>query len=179
MTEQSLAEHYLACVRKDFASIKSLGDKALSQLDELHLQSVPDPQSNSIAVIVKHMSGNMLSRWTDFLTTDGEKPGRNRDEEFVDDIASKEHLLELWELGWKAVMGALESLRPEDVLATVTIRGEPHSVMQAVQRQISHYGYHTGQIVYVAKMLKSSDWQTLSIPRGGSAAFNERMQERR
>lgn len=175
---QSLAAHLLDTCVAVFRSQKKLGDQAIAQADDAGLFWTPDPESNSIAVIVKHVSGNMLSRWTDFLTTDGEKPGRNRDDEFVDDFADRAQVLEAWEKGWHALFGALTSLVPEDLSSTVAIRGEPHSVVQAIQRQISHYGYHVGQIVYAAKAYKSSDWQTLSIARNRSAAFNERMKRR-
>lgn len=128
---------------------------------------------NSIALIVKHMAGNMRSRWTDFLTTDGEKPDRHRDTEFENPPATRAAVLEAWEQGWALVFGALEPLTDADLTRTITIRGEPHSVMQAVNRQIAHYALHIGQIVFLAKHLQASNWQSLSLPRGQSAAFNE------
>lgn len=176
---QSLAAHLLETCVATFRSQKILGDKTFAQLDDAGLFWAPEPESNSVAVIVKHVSGNMVSRWTDFLTTDGEKPGRNRDEEFADDLTERSQVLGAWEQGWDALFGALAALKPEDLSRTVTIRGEPHSVVQAIQRQVSHYGYHVGQIVYAAKAYKSADWQTLSIARNRSAAFNEAMKRPR
>ncbi|MCQ6558363.1 DUF1572 family protein [Paenibacillus mendelii] len=173
--ERNLAEHVLALSLQDFRGQKKLGDKALEQLTDEGFYYVPEPESNSAAIIVNHMHGNMLSRWTDFLTSDGEKPTRNRDSEFNDDTASKEELLQRWETGWNALFTALESLTPDDLLRTVPIRGEAHTVIQAIHRQISHYGYHVGQLVYVAKAFRSAEWKTLSIPKGGSASFNSRM----
>lgn len=133
-----------------------------------------DPEMNSIALIVKHMAGNMRSRWTDFLTTDGEKADRDRDSEFVDPPAEREALMDLWESGWQFVFAALEPLSDGDLTRTVTIRGEAHSVMQAINRQIAHYAYHCGQIVLLAKHFKSAEWKTLSVARGQSVAFNSR-----
>lgn len=175
--DQTLAKHVLDTTIADFKSIKSLGDRAIAQLDASALSWTPDPESNSIAVIVKHVAGNMISRWTDFLTSDGEKPDRNRDDEFVDDIADMDSLNAIWEKGWAVLFEALDGLKPEDLLRTVTIRGQAHSVLQAIHRQISHYGYHVGQIVYVAKANKSAEWQTLSIPKGGSDKFNANMKQ--
>lgn len=163
--QPAFASLYLQQVLSDFQGIKKLGDKAMAQLNDEAINYAPDAESNSIAIIVKHMHGNMLSRWTDFLTTDGEKPNRQRDEEFEGGLASLAELLRLWEEGWGLVLSTIEGLTEADVLRTVTIRGEPHSVMQAIQRQISHYGYHVGQIVYAAKLIRSSEWNTLSIPK--------------
>ncbi|MFB9325510.1 DUF1572 family protein [Paenibacillus aurantiacus] len=171
-SNHDLASHVLAQSIQDFRGQKKLGDKSLSQLPEAGFRWTPEPESNSIAIMINHLHGNMLSRWTDFLTTDGEKPSRNRDAEFEDDGADAAELLARWEQGWAALLGALEALTPEDLLQTVTIRGEAHTVVQAIHRQISHYGYHVGQLVYVAKAYRSSAWQTLSIPKGGSNAFN-------
>ncbi|MFC5471618.1 DUF1572 family protein [Cohnella suwonensis] len=170
-----LASHALATSIATFRSQKSLGDRALAQLDDAAVGWTPEPENNSVAVIVKHVSGNMISRWTDFLTSDGEKPWRERDGEFVDDVGSLERLKELWELGWSALFGALEALRPDDLLRTVYIRGQAHTALEAINRQISHYGYHVGQIVYVAKAYKSAGWNTLSIAKGQSRSFNEEM----
>ncbi|WP_391572484.1 DUF1572 family protein [Cohnella sp.] len=170
-----LAAHVLAVAKSDFEGQKKLGDRTIAQLDEHGLNWQPEPESNSISVIVKHMSGNMVSRWTDFPHADGEKPGRNRDDEFVDDIPSLAQLQEVWEKGWAVLFNALNGLKPEDLLLEVTIRGQPHTVLQAIHRQISHYGYHVGQLVYVAKAYKSTEWQTLSIAKGRSAKFNEEM----
>ena len=150
----------------------------MAQLSDEQLFVTLDPESNSIAIIVKHMAGNMRSRWTDFLTTDGEKPDRNRDSEFVDAPANREALLSLWEQGWQYLFGALEPLSEEDLQRTVRIRGEAHSVMQAINRQVAHYSYHCGQIVFLAKHFQASDWQSLSVPRGRSADFNRRVAAR-
>lgn len=163
--QPAFASLYLQQVLSDFEGIKKLGDKAMAQLNDETINYTPDAESNSIAIIVKHMHGNMLSRWTDFLTTDGEKPNRQRDEEFEGGLPSLAELLRLWEEGWGLVLSTIEGLTEADVLRTVTIRREPHSVLQAIQRQISHYGYHVGQIVYAAKLIRSSEWNTLSIPK--------------
>ncbi|QMV40454.1 DUF1572 family protein [Cohnella cholangitidis] len=178
MSEHDLAKHLLETSIADFRSQKSLGDRALAQIGQEGIGWSPDPGSNSIAIIVKHVSGNMISRWTDFLTTDGEKPDRNRDDEFEDDIGNLRQLTEIWEKGWAVLFDSLEQLNPEDVLRTVTIRGQSLTVLQAIHRQISHYGYHVGQIVYLAKANKTAVWQTLSIAKGGSAEFNDKMKER-
>ena len=134
-----------------------------------------DAESNSIAIIIKHMAGNMRSRWTDFLTTDGEKPDRNRDTEFEDAPKTRAALMELWERGWKLVFDALQPLTEEDLARKVTIRTEPHSVMQAINRQIAHYSYHVGQIVYLARHFAGSEWTTLTVPKKKSAEFNARV----
>ncbi|MHC4959400.1 MAG: DinB family protein [Planctomycetota bacterium] len=155
-----------------FRWYKDLAERAMAQLDDAQLQAAPDAEANSVAVIVKHMAGNMRSRWTDFLTTDGEKPDRHRDTEFEEPPATRAGLLELWENGWASVFDALEPLGTGDVTRTVTIRGREHTVMQAVHRQLTHYAYHVGQIVYVARMLKGpEDWKTLSIARGASGDY--------
>jgi len=172
-----LAAHALETSIADFRSQKKLGDRAMAQLDGAGFLWRPGPESNSVAVIVKHMAGNMISRWTDFLRADGEKPDRDRDGEFVDDAPDPARVKERWEQGWAALFGALESLMPEDLTKEVAIRGQPHTVLQAIHRQISHYGYHVGQIVYVAKAYKSAGWHTLSIAKGGSAGFNSKMEE--
>jgi uncharacterized damage-inducible protein DinB len=154
---------------------KNLAERAMAQVTDEQLTAVIDEENNSIALTVKHMAGNMRSRWTDFLTSDGEKPDRNRDSEFVDPPASREALLAMWEAGWKLVFDALEPLAEPDMARTVTIRGEAHSVMQAINRQMAHYPYHCGQIVMLAKHLKSSGWQALTVPRGHSGEFNKRV----
>jgi hypothetical protein len=158
-----------------FRQYKKLADRAMEQVTDQELFTVLDPESNSIAVIVKHLSGNVRSRWTDFLTSDGEKPHRNRDGEFVDPPASREALLEAWEDGWSRVFEALEPLVEADLVRTVTIRGEAHSVMQAINRQVAHYAMHVGQIVMLAKHLTGSRWQSLSVPRNRSAEFNRQV----
>ena len=161
----NIGSEYVTTVIQRFTDGKETAEKALDQLTEDELFWVPNEESNSIAVIIKHMSGNMVSRWTDFLTTDGEKPDRNRDQEFVEDIQSKEKVMELWELGWNTLFTALKSLKEDQLLKTIYIRNKPHSVIEAIERQMYHYSYHIGQIVYAAKILKADNWSTLTIPR--------------
>lgn len=158
-------KEYLDSVTKIFLQYKKLAEQAMDQLEPAQLFIQPNEDSNSIGVIVKHMAGNMISRWTDFFTSDGEKPDRDRDSEFENDIRDKELLLKRWEQGWNVFLDTLTSIRPEDLSRTVYIRNEPHSVLEAINRQLAHYSYHTGQIVYVAKMLKESEWISLSIPK--------------
>jgi hypothetical protein len=158
-----------------FRHYKSLADRAMAQLTDEQLVVVLDEESNSIAVIVKHMTGNMRSRFTDLLTTDGEKPDRRRDLEFVDPPQTRAELMVSWESGWACVLGALESLGEDDLGKTVTIRGEAHSVMQAINRQIAHYSYHCGQIVMLAKHLNQAGWKPLTVARGESEEFNRRV----
>jgi uncharacterized protein DUF1572 len=158
-----------------FRYYKRLAEGAMAQVSDEQLYVLLDPEMNSIAVIVKHMAGNMCSRWSKFLTTDGEKPGRNRDCEFELPPQGREALLELWEIGWATLFGALEPLTEADLSRTVTIRGEPHSVMQAINRQLAHYPYHCGQIVFMAKHLKHENWRCLSVPRGRSQEFNAKV----
>jgi hypothetical protein len=154
---------------------KKLGERAMDQVADEHLFAALDDEANSIAIIVKHVTGNMRSRWTEFLTTDGEKPNRNRDGEFVDPPATREALLHDWEDGWARVFETLESLTEADLARTVTIRGEPHSVMQAINRQLAHYPHHVGQIVLLAKHFACDRWQSLSVPRNKSAEFNRKV----
>ncbi|SMQ77929.1 Protein of unknown function [Bacillus sp. OV166] len=161
----NIGSEYLKTVIQRFMDAKVTAEKALEQLTENELFWAPNEESNSVAIIVKHMSGNMVSRWTDFLTTDGEKPYRNRDDEFVGDIQTKEQMMELWEFGWDTFFNALKSIEDEQLLKIITIRNEPHSVIEAIERQMYHYSYHIGQIIYVAKILKSGDWRALTIPR--------------
>jgi hypothetical protein len=156
--------HYLDNMKKLYRYYKLLAEKAMQQLEPQQLLYSHNVDSNSIATIVKHMHGNMLSRWTDFLTTDGEKPNRNRDGEFENDL-SAEKVFELWEEGWACVFSALDNIEEDQLLFTVYIRKEAHTVMEAINRQLAHYSYHAGQIVYAAKMLKQGEWQSLSIPR--------------
>jgi hypothetical protein len=158
-----------------FRYYKKLAERAMAQVTGQQLFAVLDSENNSIAIIVKHMAGNMRSRWTDFLTTDGEKPSRNRDGEFVDPPATREALLREWERGWQSLFGALEPLTDADLARTITIRGEPHSVMQAINRQLAHYPYHVGQIVMLARHFASDHWQSLSVPRNQSAEFNRQV----
>ena len=154
---------------------KRLGDRAMAQAPDAALFASLDEESNSIAIVVKHVAGNMRSRWTDFLTTDGEKPGRNRDTEFEDPPKTREELLARWEAGWKCMFDALAQLTDADINRTVYIRTEPHSVMQAIQRQVGHYAYHVGQIVYLAKHFSGAKWTALTVPRRKSADFNAKV----
>ena len=177
---KELAKHYLEDALKVFRNYKKLGDGAMAQLSDEEIFRALDAEMNSVALNVKHMAGNMRSRWTDFLTTDGEKPDRNRDSEFVlDESVTRAEVLRWWEEGWRTVFAALEPLQPEDLAREVTIRGEPHTVVMAINRQLAHYAYHTGQIVFLAKHFKSAEWRSLSIPRNRSEAFNQSMQDRR
>ncbi len=167
------AAAYYDEARRSFRGHKRLAEGAFAQLSDDEFFRLIDPEANSVALIVKHMAGNMRSRFTDFLTTDGEKPDRNRDTEFeMTSGTTRTEVMQWWERGWQIVFGTLESLRPEDISRTVTIRGEPHTVLQAINRQVAHYAYHVGQIVFLAKHLKSSGWKSLSIPRGQSQQFN-------
>jgi len=161
-----------------FQYYKRLAERAMEQVTDEQLFAVIDPEANSIAVIVKHMAGNMRSRWTDFLTTDGEKPDRDRDSEFVEPPETREGLMAMWEEGWNRVFTAIEPLTEADLGRTVTIRGEAHSVMQAINRQLAHYPHHVGQIVLLAKHFACDHWQSLSVPRNKSAEFNRRVAAR-
>lgn len=167
---------YLAESLAWFEYYKQLAERAMAQVTDDQLFAELDSENNSIAIIVKHLAGNMRSRWTDFLTSDGEKPDRHRDSEFVDPPATRQALLELWQRGWDCVFNALQPLSDADVGRTVTIRGEAHSVMQAINRQMAHYTYHIGQIVMLAKHFQQGQWRSLTVPRGQSAAFNRRVQ---
>jgi hypothetical protein len=158
-----------------FGYYKKLAERAMEQVTDQQLCTVLDEEMNSIAIVVKHMAGNMRSRWTDFLTSDGEKPNRNRDTEFEEPPTSREALMKMWEEGWRHVFAALGPLTDADMSRTVTIRGEAHSVMQAINRQIAHYSYHCGQIVLLAKHFKGSEWKSLTVPRNKSAEFNQRV----
>jgi len=158
-----------------FHFYKKLGEGAIAQVTDDQLFATLDAEMNSIAIIVKHMTGNMRSRWTDFLTSDGEKPDRNRDTEFFEPPNTRAGLMQVWDEGWQRVFKALEPLSDSDLERTVSIRGEPHSVMQAINRQIGHYAYHCGQIVFLAKHFKASDWKSLSVPKNKSADFNKRV----
>ena len=158
-----------------FRYYKKLAERAMAQVSDTQLFELLDDDANSIALVVKHMAGNMRSRWTDFLTSDGEKPDRNRDSEFVDPPATRAALMEAWEDGWSRVLGALEPLTDADLGRTITIRGEAHSVTQAINRQVAHYAHHIGQIVLLAKHFAGAQWQSLSIPKNRSADFNRRV----
>jgi len=158
-----------------FRYYKNLGERAMAQLPDDQLFYASDEECNSVAIIVKHLAGNMRSRWTDFLTTDGEKPNRNRDTEFEDPPKDRQQLMQVWEEGWARLLGALESLDDSQLSQQVLIRGEGHSVMQAINRQLCHYAYHVGQIVMLGKQGRKGDWVSLSVPRGKSADFNRRV----
>ena len=158
-----------------FRQYKGLAERAMEQITDEQLFATLDPESNSIAIIVKHLAGNMRSRWTGFLTTDGEKPDRRRDVEFIDPPPTRRDLLEAWEDGWKLLFETLESLSDDDLKRTITIRGEAHSVMQAVNRQVAHYGLHVGQIVLLAKHFAGNGWKAVSVPRDQSAEFNRQV----
>lgn len=167
-------EVYLNSIKKQFHYYKQIGDKTFEQLPEEALFWKCNEDSNSIAIIVSHMNGNMLSRWTDFLTTDGEKTWRDRDKEFEETIYNKKELLEKWESGWKCFLNALDSLTEKDLLKTILIRNERHTVLEAINRQLAHYPYHVGQIVWIGKM-HATHWNSLSIPKGRSQQFNQDM----
>lgn len=164
---------YLKSADRQFRYYKSLGEKAMEQLEEQQLFIQPNEDSNSIASVVKHMWGNMMSRWTDFLTTDGEKPWRERDAEFVNDIQSREAVMQYWEEGWNCLFNALGSISDNELGMIIYIRNEGHTVLEAINRQIAHYAYHVGQIVYAAKLYKKGEWDSLSIPRNKSADYNQ------
>lgn len=168
-----IEQHYLDDTLLQLRKLKAQAEKAIAQVDDRQLLAVLDPEANSIAIIMKHMAGNMRSRWTDFLTSDGEKPDRNRDGEFVvSSDASRAQILDAWEDGWKRVLDAIASLKPDDLGKTVPIRGEAHTVVEAINRQVTHYAAHVGQIVLLAKHYAGADWKTLSIPRGKSQDFD-------
>jgi hypothetical protein len=166
---------YLSDSLSLFRYYKRLADRAIEQVEDEALYAALDPEANSIAVIMKHMAGNLLSRWTDFLTSDGEKPDRDRDSEFTDPPRPREALMQLWEDGWQALFTALEPLSDDDLSRKIMIRGEAHSVMQAINRQLGHYAYHCGQIVLLAKHYQQDKWKSLTIPRGRSAEFNRKV----
>ncbi|MEK4425201.1 DUF1572 family protein [Solibacillus sp. FSL K6-1523] len=171
----SIETEYLRVVKERFNDIKNLGDKVIEQLAEEDIHWALNEASNSVAVIVTHLSGNMVSRWTDFLISDGEKPYRNRDLEFVDNIPSKAGLITTLDEGWGTLFETLNNLGEEDLLKNVTIRGEGHSVIEAIERQLAHYAYHIGQIVYIGKQIKSENWESLSIPIGQSDSYLQQM----
>lgn len=168
---------YLESIKKRFEYYKNLGDKTFEQLTDESFFWQYSNESNSIATIVYHISGNMISRWTDFLTTDGEKPTRNRDGEFINIIKTKKEVIQIWENGWKVFWDALHQINEENIESTIYIRGEAHSVVDAINRQLAHYPYHIGQMIYIAKMLKDNDWRTLSIAKNSSEEFNKKMFE--
>lgn len=173
-------KEYLKVVKDRFKNVKDLGDKTIKQLSDDDIHWKLNEASNSIAIIVKHLSGNMVSRWTNLLTSDGEKSYRNRDGEFEDDIVSKQDLVELWDKGWNVLFATLEGLSETDLLKNVYIRGEAHTVLEAIERQMAHYASHVGQIVFAGKQIKSENWETLSIPKGKSDEYlQEKLRERK
>jgi uncharacterized damage-inducible protein DinB len=181
-TEAIMSDHdsfgaaYFDEARRSFRGYKRLADQALEQVDDHQFFFTPNAESNSLAQLVKHVAGNMRSRWTDFLTSDGEKPDRNRDQEFVITSSdTREELMRRWEAGFAIVFETLQNLRPEDITTTVYIRSEPHSVLQAINRSLNHTAHHIGQILFLAKMMRGTGWQCLSIPRGKSEEVNARM----
>jgi hypothetical protein len=176
MSSDAIVRNYFEDALKSLRGHKKLAEKAIAQLSDEEFFVTLDEESNSVAVIMKHMAGNMFSRWTDFLTSDGEKPNRNREMEFViEPQTTKDQVIDYWERGWKCVFEALEPLRSEDFEKTVMIRGEEHTIVQAINRQMTHYAYHVGQIVFLAKHFRSAEWKSLSIPRNRSAEFNAAM----
>lgn len=168
-----MSNSYLVSVIKQFEYYKSLGDKTFNQLDFNDMKKEFAQDSNSVAIIVKHIAGNMLSRWTNFLTEDGEKPWRNRDAEFVDTYNTKEELIEHWDAGWTCLFEALKPLKEVDLERLIYIRNQGHTVTEAINRQLAHYSYHIGQIVFLGKLIQGEQWQSLSIPKGNSSIYNE------
>ena len=169
----TIGKEYIATVIRRLKYYKDLGEKAMEQLDEKEIHDRPNNESNSVAIIVQHMAGNMLSRFTNFLTEDGEKAWRQRDDEFEIHSFSKQQVIDLWEKGWQCVFNALTSLNEDDLLKTISIRKETLTVIDAVNRQLAHYPHHIGQILYIGKMIKGSSWKNLSIPKGQSQAYNQ------
>ena len=176
MSEQ-IIENYLADAIESFRNYKKVADKAMAQVSDEEFFQLIDEEANSIAVIVKHIAGNQLSRWTDFLTSDGEKDFRNRDSEFVAENETRESLLEFWERGWRCLFEAIEPLTAKDFEKMITIRGQSHTICEALNRQLTHYAYHIGQITLLAKHFRSADWQSLSVPKNKSNQFNSFMAE--
>ena len=168
-----IAAKFMSAIINAFEANKRMADRAVEQVPDDKLHTALDASTNSIAVTMKHVAGNLISRWTDFLTTDGEKPWRYRDDEFVDSFGSRAELLELWERGWECLLKSLRGLKPEDLDRTVMIRGEPHSVPLALERSLGHTCYHIGQIVQAARIHAGDKWTTLTIPRDGSKQFNK------
>ena len=171
--KSTAGKEFLAVAVAEFERYKLMAEKALEQLDDGDFRYAPDEESNSVHIIVKHMAGNMRSRWTDFLTTDGEKPGRHRDGEFVEE-EGRVQIMEAWDAGWARLFDTLAGLKDADLLETVYIRSQPQSVLSAIARQLTHYAHHVGQIAYIGKHLKGSEWKSLSIPKGQSADYMAR-----
>lgn len=168
-----MSQNYIENAREIFSYYKQLGEKAIDQISPNRINWYFHNDTNSVAIIVKHMAGNLKSRFSDFLTSDGEKEWRQRDNEFVDDVEDKESMMKMWEEGWAVLFEALDSIDPNDLDRTVFIRSEPHTIVEAINRQLTHHAYHVGQIVFLCKML-AGEWNSLSIPKGGSGAFNEK-----
>ena len=179
MSSEAIVRNYHEDSIASLKSYKKLADKAIAQLKDEEFFVTLDEEANSVAVVMKHMAGNMFSRWTDFLTSDGEKPNRNRDMEFViEQSTTKQDVLDYWERGWACVFAAIEPLTPEDFEKRVSIRGEEHTIVMAINRQLMHYAYHIGQIVFLAKHFRAGDWNSLSIPRNKSVEFNASMKQK-
>jgi hypothetical protein len=172
-----IGELFLLECKKSFRGLKSNAEKAMEQISEADLHFFPEKESNNLTILIKHLSGNMLSRFTDFLTTDGEKPDRNRDDEFVDKGETKDELFNKWNKGWNCVFQALEELKPDNLTNIVKIRNEDHTVIRALNRQLAHYAYHTGQIVYICKLIQSSEFKSLSIPRNPNKSLFDSRKE--
>lgn len=174
-----IIHNYHADVLQSFHNYKKLAERAMEQINDEEFFAIIDAESNSVAVIVKHIAGNSLSRWRDFLMTDGEKPDRDRDSEFALEYENREELMVLWEKGWQILFDNLEPLKAADFSRTITIRGQSHTIVEAINRQLTHYAYHVGQIVFLAKHLKATDWETLSVPRNRSSEFNRFLADRK
>ena len=168
-----VAKAYLEDSFRAFRGYRNLAEGAIAQLKDDELFRLIDPEANSVAIVMQHIAGNMRSRWTDFLTSDGEKPDRHRDREFEPRRATREELMREWNAAWDLLLATIQSLKPEDVLREITIRGEKHAVLWAIQRQVTHYAYHVGQIVFLAKHFRGAEWKSLSIPKGKSEEFNQ------
>ncbi|MEP7146197.1 MAG: DUF1572 family protein [bacterium] len=176
--ENLIGKHYLGNVITEFKKLKQLGDKSFLQIKDEDFFWSPGEESNSIAIIIRHLSGNMISRWTDFLTVDGEKDNRNRDEEFEKLFyTDKDDIISRWEKGWNCLFDSLGSLEEKDLMKEIKIRSQPLSVIEAINRQLTHYGYHIGQLIYIAKYVKGNNWGSLSIPKGESKLFNNKLME--
>jgi hypothetical protein len=173
MIMEEVIENYRSDAVGSFRNYKKLAERAIEQIDDTQFFATIDEESNSVAVILKHVAGNLLSRWTDFLTSDGEKDFRDRDSEFEMREDTRESLMKFWDDGWHTLFDNIEPLKVDHFSRTVTIRGEPHSIVEAINRQLTHYAYHIGQIVFLAKHLKSSEWKNLSVPKNKSGAFNQ------
>ena len=177
MSDEIVANYHKDAIQT-FRNYKGLAERAIEQVSDEEFFAAIDPEANSIAVMVKHIAGNSMSRWRDFLTTDGEKSDRDRDSEFEITAETRQALMEFWERGWQTLFDNLDPLTVEDYSKTITIRSQPHTIVQAINRQLTHYAYHTGQIVLLAKHFKSADWKSLTVPRNRSAEFNQYMAEK-